>query len=151
MSSDSNSEERETDILEGVAKSTSKGENRFVIRVYLRIANRTLKPSGKRESDFTGTIFCEYPTYEEEIEAKKNNTIFDEYHSIHVVDHDKISEWRLRRCIVNWDLHKIPGFTKRLHRRDNLLTDDTFQLVLRLPPLIRKFIINKLWEALGPV
>jgi hypothetical protein len=139
-------------FLEGVATSTEKGKNRFFIRLYLRVHNSTLRPvERRRDADYITTIICEYPTYEEELQIKKNCTTFDEYHSVHLIDHDKIAEWRLRRCIVNWDLHKkIPGLTKRLHRKEGLLTDDTFQLVLQLPPVVRKLITNKLWEALGP-
>lgn len=142
----------EDDPLEGVATSTEKGKNRFPIRVLLSIHNRTLIPvARKSEADYIGTITCEYPTYEEELTTKKENTTYDEFHSLHLVDHEKIAEWRLRKCIVSWDLHKkIPGLTQRLFRVEGKLSDDSFEAVLKLPPLVRKQIIQKLWEALGP-
>lgn len=142
----------EENILDGAAISTEKGKNRFPLRIHLILHNKTLRPvSRKADADYTFTILCEYPSYEEELEAKRDNTIYDEFHSIHLVDHDKIGEWRLRKCLVSWDLHKkIPGFVKRLFRVEGKLADDSFEEVLKLPPLVRKEIINKLWEALGP-
>jgi hypothetical protein len=89
---------------------------------------------------------------QEELQTKKAFTTFDELNSIHVIDHEKIAEWRLRRCLVKWNLHtKIPGMAIRLIKVQGYLEDESFNCVLKLPPLVRKAITQKIWDALGPV
>jgi hypothetical protein len=134
------------------ASSTNKGSNRFKTVLYLRVMpNRTLRPVDHRSAAHYKVILeLEYPTYEEELMAKKQATTFDEYHSIHYVDQDQLSEWRLRRCLVRWNMHKaIPGLTKRILRHQGVLSDDSMETIKQLPPLIRKAIISRIWEYLG--
>ena len=126
---------------------------RFRVRIYLRIMpNRTLRPVKRRElSDIDFIILCEYPTYEEELEAKRNATMYDEFRGLHYVDSDMISEWRVKRCLVKWNLHlKLKSFCKRLHRTGSMLRPDSWEDFRKLPPLVRKVITQKLWLSLGP-
>lgn len=139
-------------ILDGSPLSTIKGKNRFSVPLYIKVAaNKTLRPIGsRRQADFICQLVFEYPTYQEELDAKKAATNYDEFRQIHWIDQDKLSEWRVRRCLVKWDLHqKIPGLTKRLHRINNQLEDDSLELFMQLPPLVRKAITQRLWENLG--
>jgi hypothetical protein len=125
---------------------------RFKLKIYLRImSNRTLRPVNRKElATFSFLIECEYPTYEEELEAKRNATMYDESRGIHHVDQDMISEWRVRRCLIRWSLpSKLKGFCKRLQRSNNRLTEESWDDFKRLPPLIRKAIVNRLWASLG--
>jgi hypothetical protein len=127
--------------------------HRFKLRVYLRVmANKTLRPVRRKElSQYTITILCEYPSYEEELEAKRNATTFDEYRGIHHIDQDIISEWRVKRCLIRWNLHlKLKRFSSRLHRSGNMLRPDSWEEFKKLPPLVRKEIVQKLWISLGP-
>jgi hypothetical protein len=144
--------ESDEDLLKDVATSTERGKNRFRIPLFIRVTgNKTLRPCKKEFADFTCTLVCEYPTYSDELAAKKNATTFDEYHSVHYVESEKISEWRIANCIVRWNLQvKIPGLTRKLHRSGGRLTDDSLELIYKLPPLIRKDLTRKLWNALGP-
>jgi len=143
----------ETEELADIsATTTDPGKNRFRVPLFLRVlSNRTLRPvKSKSASNYVVVLTFEYPTYEEELEAKKACTNFDEFHSLHFVDHDRLSEWRVRRCLVAWDLHKkVKGLTIKLHRIANQLEDESMAAYKRLPPLIRKAIINKLWESMG--
>lgn len=125
---------------------------RFRLKIYLRImANKTLRPVNRKELATLGFLIeCEYPTYEEELEAKRNATTYDESRGIHFVDNDLISEWRVKRCLIKWNLHvRLKGFCKRLRRTNNSLTSESWEDFRRLPPLVRKTIVNKLWESLG--
>jgi hypothetical protein len=125
---------------------------RFRFKIYLRImANKTLRPVPRKElSTLNFIIEAEYPTYEEELEAKKNATTYDEGRGVHYVDNDVISEWRVRKCLIKWNLPtKLKGFCRRLHRYNNSLTDESWEDFKKLPPLVRKKIIQRLWESLG--
>jgi hypothetical protein len=134
------------------AKSTEPGANKFRIRLFLRVmGNRTLRPVAKKQyAHYVVNLICEYPKYEEEINAKRENTSYDEYHSLRYIDIDSLSEWRVRRCLRSWDFHKvIPEFTKKLVRENNLLSEDSMMVYRKLPPLVRKDIANRIWSALG--
>lgn len=132
--------------------TTKKGENRFKVRLgYVLLPNNTLRTAPIRKADYVVTLICEYPTYEEELEAKKKYTLFDENNSMYQIDTDKLSEWHIRRCLVQWDWGKVFGLKGyRLHRIQGLLADDSLALVLGLPPLVRKSISRQLWKHLGP-
>ena len=85
-----------------------------------------------------------------ELEAKRTATTYDEVRGIHYVDNDVISEWRVKRCLLRWNFHrKLRNFCKRLHRSNNQLTTESWEDFRRLPPLVRKVIVNKLWRSLG--
>jgi hypothetical protein len=125
---------------------------KFRLKIYLRImANRTLRPVNRKElSTLSFMIECEYPTYEEELEAKRNATTYDEARGIHYVDNDLISEWRVKRCLIRWSLpQKLHNFCRRLRRSNNQLTSESWEDFRKLPPLVRKAIVNKLWASLG--
>jgi hypothetical protein len=125
---------------------------RFRTKLYLRImANKTLRPVARKELSTLGfTIEFEYPEYSEELDAKKNATTYDEVRGIHYVDNDVISEWRIKRCLIRWNLHlRLKGFCKRVSKYNKMLTDESWEDFKRLPPLVRKAIINKLWRSLG--
>ena len=125
---------------------------RFRLVIYLRImANKTLRPVARKElATLSFLIECEYPTYQEELEAKRTATTYDEVRGIHYVDNDVISEWRVKRCLLRWNFHrKLRNFCKRLHRSNNQLTTESWEDFRRLPPLVRKVIVNKLWRSLG--
>jgi hypothetical protein len=141
-----------SDIPPITAMSTSPGSNRFKVPLYLRVSsNRTLRPvDSKHQAHYTVVLEIEYPTYEDELMAKKEATRYDEYHSVHFVEQDHISEWRVRRCLVRWNFHKVvPNFTKRIIRQSGILEDNSMAIYKALPPLIRKAIVMKLWDALG--
>jgi hypothetical protein len=126
---------------------------RFRLRIYLRImANRTIRPVARKElSTLNFLIECEYPTYQEELEAKRTATTYDEVRGLHYVDNDVISEWRAKRCLIRWNLHlRLKNFCKRLRRANNMLTSESWEDFKKLPPLVRKTIVNKLWQSLGP-
>lgn len=135
-----------------VGTSTESGKNKFKLPLYLRImGNRTLRPVNKKEfAHYVIILSCEYPKVEDEINAKRENMLYDEYHSMHYLDVDAVAEWRVRRCLRSWDFHKkLPGFTKRVIREGDLLTEDSMLLFRALPPLIRKEISARIWNALG--
>jgi len=134
------------------ATSTATGTNKFRLPLYLRVmSNRTLRPVAKKQfAHYTVVLVCEYPRYEEEIAAKRENTLYDEYHSLRYIDVDSLAEWRVRRCLRSWNFHKIvPGFTKKLIRDTSLLSEDSMLVYRLLPPLVRKDISNKIWSSLG--
>jgi hypothetical protein len=134
------------------ATSTAAGSNKFRLPLYLRVmGNRTLRPVAKKQfAHYTVALICEYPTYQEEIAAKRDHTLYDEFHSLRYIDVDALSEWRVRRCLRSWNFHKVvEGFTKKLIRDTNLLSEDSMIVFRSLPPLVRKDITNKIWSALG--
>lgn len=152
-SSDGDLEEKIDAPSQIKAKSTEPHNNRFRIPLYLRVMpNRTIRPVERKGlAHYTVILELEYPTYEEELTAKKEATKFDQYHSVHYVDQDYISYWRLRRCLIRWNMHEIiPDFTKRIIRNSGILSDDSIQVVNILPPLIRKMIISLINDAMGP-
>jgi hypothetical protein len=137
--------------LTGKAYSTRKGENRFRFKVYIRVTGEIVRITNNyRDSDESFTILGEYPTYEEELATKKENTKVDEITGNSILDTDAIAIWRVKRCLIKWNLHKVKGFAKKLIRVNNLLTDDSFQSFIELPPLVRKHILQRLWLILGP-
>jgi hypothetical protein len=134
------------------AISTAPGSNKFRLPLYLRImGNRTLRPVNKKQfAHYTVTLICEYPKYQEEIQAKRDHTMYDEMHSLRYIDIDSLMEWRVRRCLRSWNFHKVvEGFTKKLIRDTNLLSEDSMLVFQSLPPLVRKEISNKIWLAIG--
>lgn len=135
------------------AAGTAAGSNRFKLPLFLRVLpNHTIRPVDRRDqAHYTVVLEFEYPTYEEELAAKQEALRYDEFHSVHYIDQDHLSEWRVRRCLVRWNMHKVvPGFTKRLHRVKGQLEDDSWVVFKTLPPLVRKAVILKLWNVLGP-
>lgn len=134
------------------AKSTDEGENEFKIKVGFKIGfDRVLRPCSWREAEFKGIITAEYPSYEEELQARKENTQFDDVNMMTFLDQDGILEWRLRRCLKSWNFHTlIPNFTKELVKVERKLSDDSLNAFKKLPPRLRKEIVRKLWNALGP-
>jgi len=82
---------------------------------------------------------------------KHKATSYDELHQLHYTDYANLTEQRVRKCLVGWDLHKkVPGLTKKLHRVHGNLEDDAMELWQQLPPLIRKLIADLINAALGP-
>jgi len=142
-------------IPEVKAKSTASDQNRFPERIYLRVnKNGTVVPVEKRYRRRATTYFeieIEYPKYTEELEMKNKVTAYDEHNQIHYTDYASLTELRVQRCLVRWDLHKkLPGITKKLHRVQGYLEDDSIELWRKLPPLIRKAIADLINVALGP-
>jgi len=142
-------------IPEVKAKSTASNENRFPERIYLRVnENGTISPVEKRyrrRATHYFEIEIEYPKYSEELDMKSKSTTYDEHNQIHYTDYAMLTEHRVQRCLVRWDLHKkIPGLTKRLHRVHGFLEDDSMELWRKLPPPIRKTIADLINIALGP-
>jgi hypothetical protein len=151
---DSDEGEQELDAPEKPleATSTSTGSNKFRLPLYLRVmGNRTLRPVSKKQfAHYNVMLICEYPRYEEEIAAKREHTLYDEFNSLRYIDVDALTEWRVRRCLRSWNFHKVvDGFTKKLIRGGNLLTDESMVVYKTLPPLIRKEISSKIWQAIG--
>src|SRR4051794_3432803 len=70
------------------AISTAPGSNKFRLPLYLRVmGNRTLRPVDKRQfAHYYVILICEYPTYLEEITAKRDHTLYDEYNSLRYID-----------------------------------------------------------------
>jgi hypothetical protein len=134
------------------AVSTTVGKNRFDVPIYLLLLpNGTLRPCGKAAvATYRAKITLEYPTYHEELEAKQEATKFDEAHSVHFIDRDQLSEWRIRRCLISWNLDtKVPGLTTKLSRVEGKLVDASMETFQKLPPLIRKEIARRITMALG--
>jgi len=136
------------------ATSTERPTNRFTALLYLRVSPEgTLFPIERRKrraAHYTISLLIEYPTYQDELKIKQDATRYDEGHHVHYIDFDTLTESRVRKCLVSWDLHeKIPGFTQRLHRVTGLLEDDSMESWQKLPPLVRKAISILISEALG--
>jgi hypothetical protein len=140
------------ELEEAPEPESVKPIRKFRIYLYLRVmSNKTLRPAPNKDTaHYTIKLICEYPTYEEEIQAKRECTIYDEYHSLHYVDIDALGEWRVRRCLRSWDFYIVlPGFPGKLRRDGNLLTEESLKLYHSLPPLIRKEILVRVWNCLG--
>jgi hypothetical protein len=138
------------------AKSTKPNENRFTEIIYVRPAKNgtieILEYKKRRLATVQLRILIEYPTYETELEIRQKANIYDERNQIHYVDIPTVSLERIRHCLVRWDFHeKIPGLTKRLHRKTGILEDDSVDLWKKLPPNLRKYISYLIDIALGSV
>jgi len=137
-----------------IAVSTQRPDNSFDVKIYVAITPEgTLQPLARRQrrrADHVVKLKIEYPTYEEEIGMRQRATVFDERNQVHYTDFAKLTEERVRCCLVKWDLHeKIPGLTKRLHRLRRELEDDSMELWKNLPPLLRKTIAEEVNMAIG--
>lgn len=135
-----------------VLGTTSSLNNSFEDSLNLQVqANGTLRPvSNPKMADYRCKIKIEYPTYQEELEIKKLCTEYDETHAVHYIDQESLTEWRVRRCLADWNLHDVvPGLTGKLIRMQGKLEDKSMERFKSLPPLIRKRIIDKINRALG--
>lgn len=144
-------------VPEVKAFSTEKPNNRFIISLYVRVTNEgTLIPLDRRRrrgAHYTGKLTLEYPTYEDELQMKQDATKYYEQYHLQQLDYDSVTESRIRRCLVRWDLDEsIPPLrTKKIHRILGKLDDDSMELWKKLPPLIRKAIAMLINELLGPI
>lgn len=142
---------------EPTALSSGKTANRFNVRVYLRVSPEgTLVPilrKYRKSAHYKVDLVFQYPTYEQELELKQLSTQFDTTNQQHMLDYSRLTEERVRRCLVQWNLHEeIPSLeVSRLHRVRGLLEDDSLEEWKRLPPLLRKHIGQMVNEALGTV
>jgi hypothetical protein len=137
------------------ALSTERPSNRFDTHIYFRVSPEgmliPLERRKRKAAQYVFTLTIEYPAYEEELKMKLDCTRYDENHHIHYTDYDLVTEARVRKCLVRWDLHeKLPGFTIRLHRIQRQLEDESMDAWKRLPPLVRKTVGAAINEALGP-
>jgi len=133
-----------------LAVSTRSRENIFYLKIFVLEVEDQLRPVDREyDADHIFKFKCEYPSYEEELEARKAATIQNEFSGAEI-EYDMLVRWRVRRCLVSWNIHKeLPKIGRKLLRQNSLLTDDSLLCVLQLPPLIRKSLLNKLNEALG--
>lgn len=136
------------------ALNTRKPNNRFEQRIYIRVTPEgTIQPLDKRKrraAEYEFVLQLEYPSYEDELKIKALVTKYDEQHQIHFTDYALLTEERVRRCLVQWDIHeKLPQLTKKLHRIRGELEDDSMSLWKELPPLLRKTIADRINIALG--
>lgn len=132
------------------ATSTRVGENVFFLKMFVEEVGEQLRPVEKEyDADLTFKFKCEYPSYEEELEARKAATQQNEFTGSEL-DFDMLVRWRVRRCLMSWNIHREdPKIARKLLRQNGLLTDESLAMVLQLPPLVRKFLISRLNEALG--
>lgn len=137
------------------AAGTKSPNNRFEDHIYARISDRgtleILDMKKRRAATHKLRFEIEYPTYEVELEIRRRATVYDERFQVHYTDFARLTEERVRHCLVKWDLHsKLPGVTKRLHRKMGTLEDDSMEQWKNLPPLLRKAIAYLIDGALGP-
>lgn len=136
--------------------STDPGSNRFSISLYLQeIEGGQLIPVPRRQRQaarYRVRLTIEYPTYKEEFEAKNTCTRFLDRQGVFHVDYGAIEEWRVRRCLFQWNLDEIfPAKCTPLVRQGNQLIDQSLLQWQRLPPLIRKAIATVINTAIGPI
>lgn len=142
-------------ILSDGPDSTQPGHNQFIETLYFRVAENgvlwPLSPEHRKAADVTVRLTLEYPTYDEELLIKNDATKYHQIYETLFVDHDKIDEQRVRRCLVAWDLDTL--WSKQIHplqRRGNALDDSSMAEWKQLPPLVRKAISQRIHDALGP-
>lgn len=145
------------------ATSTTWQEGRFDVPLYIRVTPEgTLQPINRKmkaAANYKIRLTLEYPTYQEELEIRKQSTRYDRTEHVHYTDVGQLTEMRVRRCLVSWDLHeKIPELFKtiktegtpgRLHRLQRQLDDESLELWQKLPPLIRKSIAEIINAYIG--
>ncbi len=138
------------------AISTDKPNNRVIIPLYVRVTTEgyliPIDKKKRRAAHFTGKLTVEYPSYEEELQMKQEATRYYEQYHIQQLDYESLTEARVRRCLVRWDLEEsMPALgVKRLHRHLGHLEDDSMEIWKKLPPLIRKAIGMLINDLLGP-
>jgi len=141
--------------IQPVASSTKQPHNRFKVTFYVKkTPEGQLISVGRRYRKaalFTFTITVEYPSYGEEVEMFHKVRRFDDANQSHFIDQHQMTEDRVRRCLVSWDLHEqSPHWAKKkLHRMSGLLDDESLDYWKELPPLLRKAIADTINDALG--
>jgi hypothetical protein len=138
-----------------VPMSTHPGENRFTARIWLQVTpDGLLEPVPVRRRKATKhyiSLVLEFPTYEEEQDAKAMCSGHTP-HGHFIFDSRRHEEWRLARCLVEWNLDTL--FPNRVHPVERVGTSCTTKTVdqwKRLPPLVRKAISATIDAALGGI
>jgi hypothetical protein len=138
------------------ATTTEKPFNRITLPLYLRVTPEgafiPLDRKKRRAAHYTAKVTIEYPSYEEELRMKQESMRYSEQYHLQQLDYDSLTEARLRRCLIRWDLHEsVPTLkTQKLHRYLGALTDDSIEVWKKLPPLVRKAISLLINDMLGP-
>jgi hypothetical protein len=137
------------------ATSTKWQKGRFDTHLYLRVTPEgTLLPlvkAQRRAAHYKIKLTLEYPTYQEEIDITREATRYDRNEHIHYTDLPTLYESRVRRCLVQWDLHeRIPALeVNKLHRHNRQLDDESLNMWQDLPPLLRKAIVEAVMRFVG--
>jgi hypothetical protein len=148
-----NLERRFMTIPELKVKSTKDPENKFKFHFYLKVnsfgALEILPKKRRRLAHYRSWIEIQYISYEKEVEIKEEATFLDERRGFHLTNYDRLTELRVQRCLVSWNLHEIPDFTRALQRVNGILVDDSLNDWKTLPPSLRKYIAHQINEAMG--
>lgn len=144
--------------LTPTAYSTSRPNNSFTTCLYLKVSEEgtlfALDRRRRKSADYVAKLTIEYPSYETETQIKQRCTRYDESHSQFIVDYDTLTEERVRKCLMSWNLHEampflFPSGMGKLHRYHGELDDESLDLWKGLAPSIRKSVAWLINEAIG--
>jgi hypothetical protein len=146
-------ERRFMTIPELKVKSTQDPDNKFKHHFHLKVNSQgmleILPKKRRRFAHYKCWVEIQYISYEREVEIKGDATYLDERKGYHLTDYDRLTELRVQRCLVSWNLHEIPDFTKAIMRVNGILVDESLEAWKRLPPNLRKYIALQINEAMG--
>ena len=136
-----------------IAAST---KSRFEKKLYAFVTPEgTIRPIAKKVKGLE--VIClkliiEYPTYGEELEQKRRVYKEDENTGRAFWDQDLLTELRVRRSLIQWNLQEFPFLNvSKILRVQNQMVDASMEQWQNLAPLLRKHIANSINMELGDV
>jgi hypothetical protein len=85
--------------------------------------------------------------FEEEIELRKQSTIYDPLKRMHFVDNDKLNRLKIQKLLKAWSFEKGNERLKLFHV-NGVLVDESYGYFMKLYPTILRFILEKMNDVL---
>ena len=104
-------------------------------------------PSDKAQDEEAHWVEFRMWTYEEDVTAKKNATMYDEKRRIHFIDHDLLNRFKVQALLRSWSFSEGNPRLKLLHV-NGVLCDEGWEAFSRLYPSIIRHIIERLNDVL---
>lgn len=107
----------------------------------------------KKNSHYVVNLELEYLSLFKELELKNKCCRFNQQINSHYVDYDNFFILRLSHCLKQWDFPAVlPELeVSPLQSVGGILTDESLGQWRNLPPLIRKAILARINEVMGPI
>jgi hypothetical protein len=99
----------------------------------------------ENNSDVVEKVVFRMWTYDEMVELRKLATKYDPIRRIHMIDHDILNRLKIQRFMKSWTFGRNnPRLA--IHHVNGVMTDESWDAVVKLQTNILKFLIDKINE-----
>jgi len=122
-------------------------ETTFEVKLYLKKqSNRWVVTAGAAKGVDEHTLVFRMWKYDEMVELKKKATTFETTKRVHIIDNDALNRLKVQKFLLSWTMDKENPRLK-LHRINNVLTDESWEMFSKLQPNIINHIFDRMNEV----